>query len=150
MSADRLLAPAPQWRGPVPADQLDYSPFWAQLRQHRLSIQRCGECRTWIHYPSAACPSCLGSTLAFEPVSGDGHVYTFTIVHREFGLHLPVPWVAAIVELVEQPGLRLASNIVNCTPKAISIGMPVRVVYVDYDPDLTLAYFEPAREQSPR
>jgi hypothetical protein len=59
-------------------------------------------------------------------------------------------WAAAVVELVEQAGLRVATNIVNCTPEAISIGLPVRVVYVDYDTKLTLAYFEPAPEESPR
>src|SRR5262249_50006574 len=118
MTGDQQLATLPEWLGPVPADQADYAPFWAALRDHRLAIQRCDSCQHWIHYPSAARPSCLSSDLSFEPVSGEARLYTFTVVHREFGLNLPIPWIAAFVELAEQPGLRLATNIVNCEPAA--------------------------------
>jgi uncharacterized OB-fold protein len=150
MNLDHQPATPPEWLGPVPADQVDYAPFWARLRDHCLSIQRCDACGHWIHYPSAMCPSCLASALSFQPVSGEAHVYTFTIVHREFGLHVPIPWIAAIVELVEQPGLRLATNIVNCDPPKLEIGMPVRVIYADYRGDVTLAYFEPIPTEGSR
>ena len=143
MTLDQRSAPLPQWLGPVPAPQQDYAPFWARLREHQLSIQRCQVCGRWIHYPCGACPECSGSALEFEPVSGDGHLYTYTVVHREFGLNLSIPWVAAFVDLVEQPGLRVATNIVNCAPDELEIGMPVHVVYADYANDVTLAYFEP-------
>jgi uncharacterized OB-fold protein len=138
-----LLTLPNEWQGPVPAYQLEYAPFWEGVRQHRLSIQRCSDCRRWIHLPAASCPSCSGDDLVFEPVSGEGEVYSYTVVQREFGLHLPLPWVAAIVQLDEDPAIHLSTNIVNCTPETISIGAPVRVVYKDYSDWLTLAYFEP-------
>jgi uncharacterized protein len=139
-----MLAPPDVWEGPVPAEDLDTAPYWDALRAHRLSILRCRSCELWIHYPVAGCPRCHGSDVAFEPVSGRGEVYTYSVVHREFGNHFGVPWVVAFVELVEQPALRVATNIVGCAPEDVHIGMPVRVTYRDYENGFTFAFFEPA------
>ena len=40
-----------------------------------------------------------------------------------------LPYVVAIVEIVEQPSVRLTTNLVNCPPDEIEIGMPVRVTF---------------------
>ena len=48
-----------------------------------------------------------------------------------------------IVEIDEQSGLRLTTNLVNCAPEEIRIGMPVRVVFEQHD-DLAIPLFEPA------
>ena len=45
----------------------------------------------------------------------------------------------AIVELAEGP--RLMTNVVECAPDAVRIGMPVEVVYDDVTPEITLAKF---------
>jgi len=42
-----------------------------------------------------------------------------------------VPFVLAIVQLDEQPGLRLMTDIVNCKPEEVEIGMPVEVAFVE-------------------
>ena len=52
------------------------------------------------------------------------------------------PYVIAIVELDEQPGLRLTTNIVNCPVEAVHIGMRVRVLF-DHREDVWLPLFEP-------
>jgi hypothetical protein len=46
------------------------------------------------------------------------------------------------VELAEQRGLRLTTNIVNCQLDEVRIGMPVRVVFEQHD-DVWLPLFEP-------
>jgi uncharacterized protein len=80
--------------------------------------------------------------LSLEPVSGRGRLYSVTVCQREFGLQFGIPWIAAYVQLDEGP--RLATNVVNCTALEVEIGLPVSVVYQDYDElDLTLALFEP-------
>jgi uncharacterized OB-fold protein len=49
----------------------------------------------------------------------------------------------AYVELDE--GLKMLTNIVDCPPEQVKIGMPVEVVYEDVTREVTLAKFRPAR-----
>ena len=49
------------------------------------------------------------------------------------------------MELVEQKGLRLTTNIYNCAPDDVAIGMAVRVVFEPYE-DVWLPMFEPAED----
>jgi len=57
-----------------------------------------------------------------------------------------LPFVVAIVDIPEQAGLRLTTNIVNCPHDQIEIGMPLRVLFEhhpDPDGDVYLPLFEP-------
>ena len=94
-----------------------------------------------MHPPAAACPDCDGA-LAPQPVSGKGTVFTFTVNRHAFSPEVPVPYVIAIVELVEQPGLRFMTNLVNCDPETVAIDMPVRVVFEDHG-EVFVPVFEP-------
>ena len=49
----------------------------------------------------------------------------------------------AIVEIDEQPGLRLMTNVVNCPAEEVRIGMPVRVTFEQHG-DVFVPLFEPA------
>jgi uncharacterized OB-fold protein len=49
--------------------------------------------------------------------------------------------VLAIVELAEGP--RLMTNVVECPPDAVGIGMEVEVVFDDVTPEVTLPKFRP-------
>ena len=141
----RLELPSGPWSGPVPVADIDSAPFWAGLRAHELRILRCGECRTFVHPPQASCPKCLSLDLTAEVVSGRGTVYSFTVVNREFAPGIRPPYVAALVDLVEQDGLRLVTSLVNVTIADVAIGMPVQAVFFDIPgEDMTLAFFEPA------
>ncbi len=55
-------------------------------------------------------------------------MHTFTVNHQPWMPGPEPPYVVAIVELPEQDGLRLTTNIVNCAPDDVRIGMPVQVV----------------------
>lgn len=52
-------------------------------------------------------------------------MFTFTVNHHPYNPDIPVPYGIAIVELAEQPGLRVAANIVDCEPDSVTCGMPV-------------------------
>jgi uncharacterized OB-fold protein len=139
-----LAPPSGPWTGPVPVADIDSAPFWAGLRRHELLILRCTECRTFVHPPQASCPRCLSLALTPEAVVGRGSVYSFTVANREFAPGIQPPYVVALVDLQEQDGLRLVTNLVNVAIGDVRIGMPVRVVFFDLDgEDVTLAYFEP-------
>ena len=131
----------------MPVADIDSAPFWAGLRRHQLLILRCDECRTFVHPPQASCPRCLSLAVTPEAVSGRGTVYSFTVANREFAPGIKPPYVVALVDLEEQVGLRLVTNLVNVAIGDVRIGMPVRVVFCDLEldgEDATLAFFEPA------
>jgi uncharacterized OB-fold protein len=60
-------------------------------------------------------------------VSGRGTVFTYTVNYQPFNPGVPVPYVIAIVELEEQDDLRIATNIVDCEPDSVYVGLPVEV-----------------------
>ena len=55
--------------------------------------------------------------------------------------------LVAIVELDEQPGLRLTTNIIECPPEEVYIGQSVRVVFEQKE-DVWLPLFEPEEGRS--
>lgn len=116
--------------------------FWTGGAHGELRILRCARCRTWVHPPAPVCPACLATDLAPEATSGRAIVHTYTVNHQAWYPGLDPPYVVAIVELPEQEGLRLTTNIVGCAPDDVSIGMPVRVTFEPYD-DVWLPLFEP-------
>jgi len=116
--------------------------FWTSGREGVLRILRCGGCRYWLHPPSPRCPECGGTDLSPEAVSGRGIVVSYTINHQPWDGG-DVPYVLAVVDLVEQPGLRLTTNIVGSDLDRIDIGLEVSVIFEDHDP-VFLPLFEPA------
>ena len=121
--------------------------FWQGGKEGRLQFLRCRACETWIHPPQPVCPECLGKDLAAEPVSGRAQVLTFTLNHQPWVPAPDHPYCIAIVEIEEQEGLRLMTNVVNCAPEEVAIGMPVRVVFEEQE-DVWFPLFEPAEGPS--
>lgn len=83
-----------------------------------------------------------------RPVSGRGTVFTYTVNFHRFNPQVPIPYVIAIVELVEQSGLRLGANIVDCDPDSVACGMPVEVRFERRgtgDGSLSVPVFAPAK-----
>jgi uncharacterized OB-fold protein len=117
--------------------------FWRGGADGELRFLRCAECGYWIHPPSPICPHCLGKDVAAAAVSGDASVHTFTINEQPWIPGFDPPYVIAIVELPEQEGLRLTTNIVGCAPADVYVGMPVHVVFENYDDDVWLPLFTP-------
>ena len=117
--------------------------FWTGGAEGELRLLRCRACRSWVHPPAPVCPECLSREVAPEAVSGRARVATFTLNHQPWVPAPDHPYAIAIVELDEQPGLRLMTNIVNCPPEEVRIGMPVRVVFERHE-DVYVPLFEPA------
>ena len=125
--------------------------FWTGGVNGRLMIARCSRCDMWVHPPAADCPIC-GGPLVAEPVSGRGSVFTFTVNYQPFNPVIPVPYVIAIVELAEQADLRIATNIVDCEPGSVYVGMPVKVRFERHDAggeSMSFPLFAPRLSRSP-
>jgi len=121
--------------------------FWQGGGEGELRFLRCDGCATWIHPPSPVCPECLGKQLAPAVASGRATVLTYTLNHHPWVPSPDHPYCIAIVEVEEQPGLRLMTNIVNCPAEEVRIGMPVRAVFEQYD-DVWMPLFEPDPQRS--
>jgi uncharacterized OB-fold protein len=118
--------------------------FWCGGADGELRFLRCGDCRHYVHPPAPLCPECLSRNLAPEAVSGRAVVHTYTVNHQPWIPGFDPPYVVAIVELPEQAGLRLTTNLVRCESEDVAIGMPVRVVFEDLGDGVFLPLFEPA------
>lgn len=120
---DAATIPAALLLPPVPIPDVDSQGFWHALAANRVDICRCTECRTWMQPPLEHCRRC-GADTRFETASGSGTVFSFIVVrHPAVPGHVP-PYVVALVELDEQPGLRL-TGILDVDPDLVAIDMAV-------------------------
>lgn len=136
------MAAKPRFDLPTPDE--DTQPVWDGLREGRLLIKRCASCGRAHYYPRTFCPHCWSTDVDWEEASGQGTVYTFSVVHQN---DLPpfnerVPYVAAIVELDEGP--RMMTNIVDCELDGLAVGQRVEVTYRALSDDVTVPLFTPA------
>lgn len=130
-----------EYHKPLPKPSITSRPYWEAARKHELRLQRCEACKAFVYYPRDRCPHCFSDRLSWEPVSGRGKVYSYTVVRRASTRSFMEPYVLAIVELDEGP--HLTTNIV-AAPEQVKIGMPVRVHFDDVTPEHTLVKFAPA------
>ena len=128
---------------PLPAIEPDSEAWWTACHEGRLEMTRCRTCRWFVHPSRPVCSRCRSRDLAPEPLSGLATVVTYTVNHQRWMPGLEVPYVIAIVELVEQRNLRLTTNIVGCPPDAVHIGMPVKVKFQRASDEISLPVFEP-------
>jgi uncharacterized protein len=107
--------------------------YWRGAAEGTLLVLRCEACGYLSHPPDVACARCGAAALEAAPMSGYGTVYSFTIVRQAFDPAFldEVPYVVALVELDEQPGLLLLVNIVDTDIDAVDIGLRVEVTFED-------------------
>jgi uncharacterized OB-fold protein len=127
----------------MPAVTPENEHFWGGGANGELCFQHCTACETLIHPPAPICPSCLGRDIDTIAVSGRANVLSFTINHQQWIPGFDPPYVVAIVEIEEQPDVRLTTNIVGCAPEDVTIGMPVEVCFEAWD-DVFIPLFRPA------
>lgn len=134
----------PPWLKPVPTVSGETKPFWDAARRDELMIQRCGDCNQYQWYPRGFCSICWSSNIEWVKSAGRGKVWTFTITrqNRAPGFKEDLPYVVALVELDE--GVKMFTNIINCDPETVKIGMAVKLTWVAPSDDLHIPYFEPA------
>jgi uncharacterized OB-fold protein len=116
--------------------------FWTSGADGKLRFLRCEACSYLIHPPAPLCPRCESRDAAPTEVSGRATLHSFTVNHQSWD-GTTEPYVIGLVEIEEQPDVRLTTNIVDVDPGAVRIGMPVEVVFEDYAP-VFVPVFRPA------
>ena len=138
---------------PIPSPEItdDNRPFWEACGRNELVCQRCQDCGAYRFPPMPVCPACQSVRAAWTRLSGKGTVYSWTVtrvselastppqVFRGFEDRLP--FIIVVVELVEQEGLRILSNLIDASPEDIGIGDAVEVAFTRLDSGVTLPQF---------
>lgn len=119
--------------------------YWKGGARGELTFLRCDACRTYVHPPSPICPICLSRQLAPAAVSGRARLLTWTVNHHRWIPGFDPPYLIAIVEIDEQRGLRVTTNLVNCTPDELRMDLPVQVLFEEREGGIFLPLFEPVR-----
>ena len=120
-------------------------PFWEGAKRHELLLLNCNACgKVWFP-PSARCPNCLSTDIAWKPASGRGKVWSWIVMWQRYfaAFEADIPYNVSYVELEEGP--RLMTSIVGCDNEAIYCDMPVEAVFEDVTPEITLLKFRPSR-----
>ncbi|MEE8310870.1 MAG: OB-fold domain-containing protein [Candidatus Binatia bacterium] len=128
----------------LPAVNDENEHFWTGGADGELRFLCCTACSTYVHPPAPVCPQCLGRELEVRAVSGRGRLLTYTVNHQPWIPGFDPPYIVAIVELDEQPGLRLTTNLVDCPEGEVRIEMAVKVRFEDVGDGVYLPLFEPA------
>jgi len=115
--------------------------FYGFCKAGELRFQRCDDCGAWRHVPREICAECGSFGWSWQASSGRGEVFTWTVVgralHPAFGDS--VPYAPVVVEMEE--GVRLLSDVADCPPEELEIGMPVDVFFDAVTASISLPRF---------
>ena len=120
--------------------------FWEACREERLVVQRCRACEAFQYPPIEVCGSCQQETLEWVESSGRGTVHSATTVHRPRDPDWTTPYVVAIVRMEE--GWHIVSNLVDCDPREVTVGLSVEVTFRAHGSERTLPLFRPSFAKS--
>ncbi len=138
----------PPYTKPVPVLEGHAGEFYGFCKEGELRFQRCSDCGTWRHVPREMCAACGSFNWSWEPSSGRGKVFSWTVADR--ALHPDfvgdTPYAPTIVETDE--GVRILTQVVDCDPEDLEIGLPVEVVFDDVTGDVTLPKFRVSRTRT--
>ena len=127
---------------PLPVLQGLAGEFYGFCKNGELRFQRCAGCKRWRHVPREMCARCGSFEWEWAASSGRGKVFTWTVATRPMhpSFKDACPYAPVVVEMEE--GVRLLSEIVDCPPDQLEIGMPVEVTFEAVTDEVTLPKFK--------
>jgi uncharacterized OB-fold protein len=122
---------------PAPPANPETAPFWEAAARGQLLIKRCSACGQPHYYPRALCPFCGRDATRWQPASGAGIIYSYSVMRRA-----ETPYAIAYVTLDE--GVTMMTNLVDCDFDRLAIGQRVRLVFTPTDGGPPVPTFTPA------
>ncbi|MEU5438535.1 OB-fold domain-containing protein [Streptomyces sp. NPDC020719] len=128
---------------PVPDD--DGEPFWTYAARGELRVQACAapECGRLRFPPRPCCPHCHSFDSEWRLMSGRGRIWSYVLPHPPLlpAYAAQAPYNAVVVELAEDPLIRLVGNVVaapnapldSVDPARLRIGARVQVAFTETD-----------------
>ncbi len=111
--------------------------FWEAASKGELMLKKCADCGKYHYYPRAICPHCFSDKTEWVKASGNGEIYTFSVMKRS-----KIPYAIAYVTLEE--GVKMMTNIVDADFDALSVGQKVKVVFKASEEGQKVPMFTPA------
>ncbi|MGQ4834068.1 MAG: Zn-ribbon domain-containing OB-fold protein [Candidatus Asgardarchaeia archaeon] len=103
--------------------------YWREIPYHfRLEGGKCRDCgKAFVPYRQV-CPYCKSRNVELAKMPRTGKVVTYSILHvYPKGFRKQAPYVVALIEL--DNGARVVSQITDCDPSDVKIGMKVEAVF---------------------
>lgn len=124
---------------PTPHIDEETREYWEGAGKGKLMVKNCRSCGASHHYPRSICPHCGSDDTVYAESNGKGIIYSFSVMRRV------QPNYAIAYVTVEDVGIKMMTNIVNCEFDALEIGQPVKVTFVASETgDVSVPMFEPA------
>lgn len=134
------------YKGALPRPTPETQPYWDGLKEHKLVLPYCAQCRKFTFYPRPFCRHCFSWNIEWRPLSGKAKLHTYVISHRPPpGWEDRAPYVIGVFELAE--GERMLSNLLVDgvpDPAKIPVDLDCQIVYQDVSEEITLPAFRPA------
>jgi uncharacterized OB-fold protein len=128
-----ISAADPVYRKPAlrlaPSPTAESKAFWTGGQRGELLIARCHNCEHFFHPPGPACWRCRSTDVAPEAVSGRATVAAYTVNHQPWIPGFDPPYIVAMVELTDEPDVRLITNIIDIPVEAVRVGLEVEVFF---------------------
>ncbi|MGR9092239.1 MAG: Zn-ribbon domain-containing OB-fold protein [Gammaproteobacteria bacterium] len=130
---------------PYPIPEYGAEAYWEACNEERLVMQRCAACAKFRWHPAPLCTFCGSDDFAWTDLSGRGRVKTWTVITHPIhpAAVSRVPYVVVEVELDEQAGLTMISNLVRCDHAAIDFDMALEVGFETHPTGQKLPVFRP-------
>ncbi|MHC4932112.1 MAG: Zn-ribbon domain-containing OB-fold protein [Planctomycetota bacterium] len=103
--------------------------FWRENPQrYRLEAGKCDKCGS-VHFPPRRiCRECGNRGFEAVVLPNEGKVETYTVIHTAPSAYTDeAPYAVALVELSD--GTKITSQLVDCQPDQLEIGMKVRIEF---------------------
>ncbi|MEU1076910.1 MULTISPECIES: OB-fold domain-containing protein [unclassified Streptomyces] len=129
----------------TPVTDDDGAPFWEYAARGELRVQACAApgCGRLRFPPRPCCPHCHSFDSEWRAMSGRGRIWSYVFPHPpllpEYAAH--APYNVVVVELAEDPLIRLVGNVVaepdapldSVAPERLRIGARVQVAFTRAD-----------------
>lgn len=132
---------------PLPSMEDLNGEFHRHCARGELRFQRCAECGAWRHPPRTRCAGCGSDRASWEPVSGRGRIYSWTVTHQPLhpAFAADVPYATVVTELDEGP--RLVSGTRDLPLTDLRLDLPVEVVLEEVAQGVSLPYVRAASDR---
>jgi uncharacterized OB-fold protein len=115
---------------PQPVPDAQSAPFWQGAAAGKLMLQYGPDSGKW-QFPPLERDRFTGGLLEWREVRGRGTVYSFVVQRQRAtpGFDGQLPYVIALIDLDEAPGVRLPSRLIDA-PHRVRIGARVACSFV--------------------
>lgn len=111
-------------------DDIELAPYWEFTGRGLLCIQRCRSCGSFRWPPRSICASCLSFDHEWLPMSGEGSLYSWTIIARSrlTDFAASVPYVVGVIAL-DGALVRVIGQVLTGATTKLSPGTRLKVTF---------------------